>query len=224
MDPAMPSLKLEPSQSLAQKVASRLRQAIIEGEFPPGAVIAEEMLAQSFGISRTPVREALNQLQLQGLVVIRPQVGSFVFSPDAGDIAMLCEFRAILEPQAARLAYRNDRSGTLAELETVIGEMEKAVAAKDKVAYGRADTAFHEAFVNHCGNRYVEDSYRLVAGRVAALRTNYSAPIDVQTPRSFKEHRAFVELFEKGDFEEFDRLMRIHVTDTAKTYTAALRL
>jgi DNA-binding GntR family transcriptional regulator len=64
----------------------------------------------------------------------------------------------------------------------------------------------------------------LVAGRVAALRTNYSAPIDVQTPRSFKEHRSFVELFEKGEFDEFDRLMQAHVTGTAKTYTAALRL
>jgi DNA-binding GntR family transcriptional regulator len=220
----MPSLKLEPSQSLAQKVAARLRQAIIEGEFTPGAVIAEEMLAQSFGVSRTPVREALNQLQLQGLVVIRPQVGSFVFSPDAEDIAMLCEFRLIIEPRAARLAYRHDRAGTLANLETIIGKMEKAVMAEDKVAYGRADTAFHETFVSHCGNRYVQEAYGLVAGRVAALRTNYSAPIDVQTPRSFEEHRSFVKLFEKGEFEEFDRLMQTHVTDTAKTYTAALRL
>src|SRR5919112_2312668 len=134
----MPSLKLEPSQSLAQKVAARLRQAIVEGEFPPGAVVAEEMLAQSFGVSRTPVREALNQLQLQGLIVIRPQVGSFVFSPDAEDIAMLCEFRLILEPRAARLAYRNDQAGTLADLETVLSDMKKALEAKDKVAYGRA--------------------------------------------------------------------------------------
>jgi DNA-binding GntR family transcriptional regulator len=220
----MPSLKIEPSQSLAQKVAARLRQAIIEGEFPPGAVIAEEMLAQSFGVSRTPVREALNQLQLQGLVVIRPQVGSFVFSPDAEDIATLCEFRLILEPQAARLAYRNDRAGTLADLKAVMGEMENAVKAKDKVAYGHADTAFHDTFINHCSNRYVQEAYRLVAGRIAALRTNYSAPIDVQTPRSFKEHSSLVKLFEQGDLEEFDRLMKTHVTGTAKTYTAALRL
>jgi DNA-binding GntR family transcriptional regulator len=156
--------------------------------------------------------------------VIRPQVGSFVFSPDADDIAMLCEFRLILEPRAARLAYRHDRAGTLADLERVMDEMEKAVKAKDKVAYGHADTAFHDTFVNHCGNRYVQEAYGLVAGRVAALRTNYSAPIDVQTPRSFEDHRAFVELFENGDFEAFDRLMQTHVTGTAKTYAEALRL
>ena len=87
----------------------RLREAIIDGEFALGAVISEEMIAQSFGVSRTPVREAMGQLQLQGLVVIRPQVGSFVFTPSADDIQALCAFRIIIEPKAAELAYQGGR-------------------------------------------------------------------------------------------------------------------
>lgn len=218
----MQSFKLDPPKSLAQKVAARLRQAIIEGELPLGAVIAEETLAQSFGVSRTPVREALNQLQLQGLVVIKPQVGSFVFSPDAQDIATICQFRIILEPKAAELAYHHDRDGALAELAVAISDMERALQAKDNVAYGRADTALHEAFFNHCGNRYLQEAYRLVAGRVAALRTNLSAPIDVQTPRSFEEHRAILESFRAGDFSRLATLMTAHVTGSGQTYARAL--
>lgn len=218
----MQSFKLDPPKSLAQKVVGRLRQAIIEGELPLGAIIAEETLAQSFGVSRTPVREALNQLQLQGLVVIRPQVGSFVFSPDAEDIATICQFRIILEPKAAELTYRHDRDGAVADIRAAIAGMERALIARDNVAYGHADTAFHEAFFNHCGNRYLQESYRLVGGRIAALRTNLSAPIDVQTPQSFEEHCSLLGFFEAGDFASLEALMTSHINGSTQAYANAL--
>ncbi|PZO01329.1 MAG: GntR family transcriptional regulator [Hyphomicrobiales bacterium] len=218
----MKSFKLDPPKSLAQQVVGRLSQAIIEGELPLGSIIAEEMLAQSFGVSRTPVREALNQLQLQGLVVIRPQVGSFVFSPDAQDIATICQFRIIIEPKAAELAHHHDRDAAVADIGAAIAGMERALKARDNVAYGQADTAFHEAFFNHCGNRYLQESYRLVGGRIAALRTNLSAPIDVQTPRSFEEHRSLLRLFQAGDFAGLEALMSSHINGSSQTYVNAL--
>ena len=89
-----------------------------------------------------------------------------------------------------------------------MNEMEKALAAKDNVSYGRADTALHEALFAHCGNRYMVESYRLVAGRVAALRTNLSSPIDVQTPMSFQEHGKLVMSFAQGDFAALESLHR----------------
>jgi DNA-binding GntR family transcriptional regulator len=137
----MKSFKLDAPKSLSQRVMLRLRQAIIDGEFELGAVIPEEMIAQSFGVSRTPVREAMGKLQSQGLVVIRPQVGCFVFTPSAADISALCTFRSIIEPKAAELAYRQDRAGAVAAMGSAIAEMEQALSAKDNVAYGRADTA-----------------------------------------------------------------------------------
>ena len=130
----MKPFKLDTPKSLAQRVVLRLREAIIDGEFALGAVISEEMIAQSFGVSRTPVREAMGQLQLQGLVVIRPQVGSFVFTPSAEDIEALCAFRIIIEPKAAELAYRHDRTGAVAAMEMAIARMQQALAAKDHVA------------------------------------------------------------------------------------------
>src|SRR4029453_361585 len=106
----MKSFKLETPKSLSQKVMLRLRQAIIEGELKLGAVIAEEMLAQSFGASRPPVREAMSLRQARGLVVVKPQVGSFVFTPSAADIVELCTFRILIEPKAAHIPYRPGRT------------------------------------------------------------------------------------------------------------------
>ena len=220
----MKSLKLDTPKSLAQRVMLRLRQGIIDGEFALGAAISEEMVAQSFGVSRTPVREAMGQLQAQGLVMIRPQVGSFVFTPSATDIAELCAFRIVIEPKAAELAFAHDRAGAVVAMESAIAKMEQALAAKDNVAYGRADTAIHDALFSHCGNRYLQESYQLVSGRVAALRTNLSAPVDVQTPESFEQHRTLLRLFERGDFVGFEKLMTTHITSSGLTYARALQI
>jgi DNA-binding GntR family transcriptional regulator len=220
----MRSLKLDTPKSLSQRVMQRLRQAIIEGEFTLGAAISEEMVANSFGVSRTPVREAMGLLQAQGLVVIRPQVGSFVFTPSAEDINALCTFRIALEPRAAELAYRCDRDGAAAAMSDAIAAMEPAVAAKDNIAYGRADAAFHEALFGHCGNRYLAESYQLVSGRVAALRTNLTSPIDVRTRTSFDEHRKLLDLFARGDLAAFEELMTTHITNSGLVYARALKV
>src|SRR3954462_2966118 len=126
----MRSLKLDAPKSLSQRVVQRLRQAIIDGEFALGAAISEEMVANAFGVSRTPVREAMGQLQAQGLVVIRPQVGRFVFTPSADDITALCTFRITLEPKDAGLAFRHARDAATAARNDAIAAMEPAVAAR----------------------------------------------------------------------------------------------
>ena len=220
----MKSFKLDTPKSLSQKVMLRLRQAIIEGELELGSIIAEEMLAQSFGVSRTPVREAMSLLQAQGLVVVKPQVGSFVFTPSAADIVELCTFRVLIEPKAAELAHGHDRDGSLKALTAAVADMKQAVAAKDTLAYGSADTTFHDALFVHCGNHYLMQSYQLIAGRIAALRTNLSSPIDVQTPASFDQHRELLDLFERGKFEGFTKLMTLHITNSGHAYARALEV
>lgn len=216
-------LKIEAPKSLATLVAQRLREAIIDGEFALGEMIPEETLASSFGVSRTPVREALNQLQLAGLVVIRPQRGSYVFEPTEFDIAAICEFRCLLEPRAAELAYRNAREATAAALQAAIREMEEARAARDAVRYGRADTRLHEAFFEHCGNPYMQAAYATAATKIATLRTHLSAPADVLRAAGFEQHSKLLALFRAGEFAEFEALMRTHVTGTRNSYVASLK-
>jgi len=217
------TFKIDPPKSRAALVAQRLRDAIIDGEFGLGEMIPEEMLASSFGVSRTPVREALNQLQGLGLVVVRPQRGSYVFEPSEEDISALCEFRAVIEPAAARLAWHHARDATLATLEEAVADMTAAHKQKNTVRYSRADTRLHEAFVQHCGNPYLQFSYAAAGPRFAALRTHLGAAADVLNPRGLKEHRQLLDLFRKGDFTAFDALMLAHVTSTRDNYVASLK-
>jgi len=215
--------KIDTPKSLASRVAERLREAIIDGEFALGAMIPEETLATQFGVSRTPVREALNQLQLQGLVVVRPQRGSYVFEPSEADIAAICEFRCVVEPRAAELAWHHDRDATVAALQAAIDEMEAARAARDAVRYGRADTRLHEAFFEHCGNPYMQAAYATAATKIATLRTHLSAPADVLHTHGFEQHTRLLALFRDGDFAAFEALMRLHVTGTRDNYTSSLK-
>jgi DNA-binding GntR family transcriptional regulator len=215
--------KLDTPKSLASRVAERLREAIIDGEFALGAMIPEEQLATQFGVSRTPVREALNQLQLQGLVIVKPQRGSYVFAPTEADIEAICQFRCVVEPSAAELAWQHDRDGTSATLRAAIAEMEQARKARDAVRYGRADTRLHEAFFDHCGNPYMQAAYATAAVKIATLRTHLSAPADVLHPRGFEQHSKLLALFEAGDFQAFRTLMDTHVTGTRDNYVNRLK-
>jgi DNA-binding GntR family transcriptional regulator len=215
--------KIDTPKSLASQVAERLREAIIDGEFALGAMIPEESLATQFGVSRTPVREALNQLQLQGLVVVRPQRGSYVFEPSEADIAAICEFRCVVEPSAAELAWQHGRAATVAALQGAIAEMEAARAARDALRYGRADTRLHEAFFDHCGNPYLQAAYATAATKIATLRTHLSAPADVLHTDGFKQHTRLLALFEAGDFVAFGALMALHVTGTRDNYLNSLK-
>ena len=216
--------KLDTPKSLASRVADRLREAIIDGEFGLGAMIPEEQLATQFGVSRTPVREALNQLHLQGLVVVKPQRGSYVFAPTEADVSAICQFRCVLEPSAAELAWQNDREGTAIALKAAIAEMEAARDTRDAVRYGRADTRLHEAFFEHCGNPYMQTAYATAAVKIATLRTHLSAPADVLHTRGFEQHSRLLSLFEAGDFGRFRALMQEHVTGTRDAYVQRLKL
>jgi len=218
-----PSFKIETPKSLATIVAQRLREAIIDGQFALGAMIPEETLAASFGVSRTPVREALNQLQQLGLVNIRPQRGSYVFEASEADIEALCEFRFVMEPRAAELAWRHDREATLQDLSAAVADMAAARKQKDAVRYSRADTRLHEAFVQHCGNPYLQAAYATAGAKIAALRTHLSAPADVLRPLGFEQHTRLLELFRAGDFRAFEALMREHVIGTRDSYVASLK-
>jgi DNA-binding GntR family transcriptional regulator len=221
---AAPTFKIETPKSLGTLVAQRLRDAIIDGQFALGAMIPEETLAASFGVSRTPVREALNQLQLIGLVNVRPQRGSYVFEVTEADLAALCEFRCVIEPRAAELAWQHERAATIESLAAALAEMSAARKQKDAVRYSRADTRLHEAFVHHCGNPYLQAAYATAGAKIAALRTHLSAAADVLHPAGFEQHKRLLELFKAGDLKAFEALMREHVTGTRNAYLANLKV
>lgn len=212
---------IEMPKSLTEIVAQRVRQAIIDGEFALGQMISEETLAESFGVSRTPVRDALTLLQTTGLVDIRSKRGSFVFQPDEKDVQAICDFRAMLELHGARLSRALQREATVAGLQAIFQQMQAAIAADDDVAYGRCDSAFHEALFAHCGNSYVVNSYALVSGKIAALRTHMSRQFSNARSVSMEEHAQIIQCLDSGDFAQLEILINGHVGRTVEAFRLA---
>ena len=210
-------------QSLAATVAERLRQAIIDMELPLGSELSEVGLAEKLGVSRTPVREALSLLQLQGMVTIIPQRGSYVFFPTEQDLIDVCEYRIVIEQRAVSFSLARARDATLAVLRESLAAMEAARAAKDAVAYSRADTLFHEAFIKNCRNRYLQEGYALAAGPIATLRAHLSVPLAGVQDRSFVEHQAIAKGFAQGDVVAMDTLLVRHILGTRESYVQALQ-
>jgi DNA-binding GntR family transcriptional regulator len=210
------SLRIEQPQPLTALVTERLKQAIIDGEFHLGEILSEDRLAALFGVSRSPVREALKALEFAGLVEVRPKRGSFIFDPSIEDVEELCEFRLIAETQACRLSMRRAPEALPAALDAVVETMRQSLASGDDRGYARADTAFHKAFFAFCGNRLMQDAYQLAEARIATIRTILTAPNKEQRELSFSEHRMIAEALRKGDWDRFHALMEEHVGRTLR--------
>jgi DNA-binding GntR family transcriptional regulator len=215
------NLKIDVPKSLTEMVIARLEQAIVDGEFGLGEPISEITLATSFGVSRTPVRDALAALQRGGLVTILNKKGSYVFKPTAEDAAALCEYRLVLETKGIQLSHERAKPEALKAMRESLALME-AVMTGNAVAYGRADTRFHQTFLEFCGNSYLVEAYQLAGAKVAALRTHLTAHMVERRVESFKEHLAMIECFAAGDLDRMTAVLTRHIDRTSHIYVEAL--
>jgi len=220
--PRIASLSLEQPRSLSEQVAEKLKNAIVEGRFSFGENISEEKLAAAFGVSRTPVRDALNALQFTGLVEVRPKRGSYVFSPTAEEIRHLWQFREILEREACRLALETDAAALIGDLTAVHEQMLPERDALDGSAFARLDVAFHRCFFDHCGNTYLVESYNLAAARIATIINRSVRISGFDRRRSHEEHQMMIESLKAGDLARFDAVLKAHLKGTLDAVTGNL--
>jgi DNA-binding GntR family transcriptional regulator len=213
---------IERSVSLAQIAVSRLREAIVNGDLALGAPISERALAERLAISKTPVREALAQLKLEGLIRIVPQRGAFVFTLSAQEVVEICEVRQSLEASAMRYALERHPDRLLADLGRVVSEMIAARARGDVRAYLAADTDYHQCFFRHCGNGFMADAYGMFVGKIAALRTHLAGK-PRHTEKSFAEHKRMLGLLRDGNLPEALGTLDTHIGRTKTTYAAEIK-
>lgn len=215
-------VSMQKPPSLAALVAQNIKEAIIGARLQLGEALSEDKIAAAMEVSRTPVREALNMLQLQGLIDILPKTGSFVFLPSVQDIAELADYRSMLELQGASFALERDPQAWLKELKAAVAAMAKAGAAKDPTAYARADDQFHLAAFNHCHNRYLSDAYNGVAGRIAALRCHLAGPLKLYQTKTYEEHQEILDAVAERDSKTLRKLVKNHIDVMRENYIRAL--
>lgn len=216
------SLLLREPRSLSDQVARKLEDAIVAGRFAFGENISEEKLAAAFGVSRTPVRDALNTLQFVGLVEVRPKRGSYVFNPTAAEIDQLWQYREILEREACALALQADPASLLADLRTTFDEMQSTHDKADIAGHAHLETAFHSLFFVHCGNAYLTDAYNLGAARIATIITLSNRTNGAGRQSSLEEHSTMLDSLAAHDLPRFNDTLTAHMRRTLVAATADL--
>ncbi len=140
-----------------EQAYERLKEWIIYSEFKPGTVLSERELAECLGISRTPLREILQRLQYQRLIVIRPRKGIFVAPIDFFTLRDIFETRLPLERSVAVLATQRINAGQMEALEGLVAAMREAQAAGDLKRQIRLDQSFHETLAEAAGNHVLAE-------------------------------------------------------------------
>ncbi len=202
--------RLQPRKSLSEQVAEALAQEISEGRLRLGQMLSETRIAEDLGVSRTPVREAFSHLEFRGLLLTKPQSGTYVFDPSQADIDELFDMRGVLELKgftASQLAARSELSGTLMQF----GEqMEDAFRANDAAAYAQLDNRFHESFVGFSGNRLLASLYEPISLKIRAL-TNNGLVKSILDEAGHAEHLAIARKFSQNQFQEAKDIATRHM-------------
>nr|WP_319515462.1 GntR family transcriptional regulator [uncultured Cohaesibacter sp.] len=210
--------EIERPPSLSDIATEKLRAAISEGEFALGEALSEQKLADRLNISKTPIRHALAQMKVEGLVDVIPQKGTFVFTLSGTDLERFSEYRHILETAALRLAFERNRDGLVSELASIWEKMEEAKKIDKRSHYLDLDLQFHRAMFELCDNHYLSESYRLIEAKVSAIRT-YLGRDRIQTTKSFEEHGEMIEVLRDGKIEAAINILDFHIGRYHRTFS-----
>ncbi|MFF7729376.1 GntR family transcriptional regulator [Streptomyces sp. NPDC008001] len=205
-----PARRMPQRHSVRGQVLTALRKALVSGELIPGEVYSGPALGERFGVSATPVREAMQQLALEGAVEVVPNRGFRVATRTARDLAELAEVRAMLEVPALLRLVRTVPAAGWAGLRPLAEAACSAAATGDFALYADADRAFHRALLALAGNR------QLVAVADELHRRAQWAPVPGRPPRAADlvadaaEHLALLEALCAQDAERAEALVRAH--------------
>ncbi|WP_448262418.1 GntR family transcriptional regulator [Microbacterium aurum] len=196
----------------SDSLLDRVRRLVVSGAVEPGQLLPEIALAEEFEVSRTPIREALKQLEREGLVEIRPRVGTFVRKPTGREIVELFQLKESLEGLAAGLMARRGDVPELRRLERNIELENEAVRADDHVAYGDLVHDFHSLLVAGADNHKLSEHYELLMNQLAYHRI---VSRTIQQPgrlsASQHEHQAIVTAIRSKDPLAAELAARQHV-------------
>jgi DNA-binding GntR family transcriptional regulator len=205
-----------PATSRRQQVVDLLRDEIITGQLEPGQQLKQDVLCREFEVSPAPVREALRQLESEGLVTHRPNHGVFVAEITADDLlGLLLPVRLAIENHAVPVAAERLGPGGLAELEAIVEAMRAAAADRDLALLNELDVRFHELTVRASGSAQALQLWRSVQPRIRAqiyrLAPRHSDPEEIVL-----EHRELLDAIRADSPGRLRQLLEEHVIGSAR--------
>ena len=197
---------IERHQTLREKILETIREAILRGALKPGEKVAEPELAERFGISRTPIREAFRQLESEGYLTVIPRKGAVVTALSERDVEEFYAIKSILEGYAARMAASNLSVKDIDRLEAINDRLEQLARVGDVKTFFRVHNEFHELFIRAAGNEKLLELIGQLLMKFNRLRmASLSLPGRMEI--SVNEHKKILEAFKSNDGEKANQLV-----------------
>lgn len=214
-------VNLDSYKPLRDLVLEAIREAIIDGTLKPRERLMEIQLAEELGVSRTPIREALRKLELEGFIVMVPRKGAYVADISVKDITDVFEIRAALEGLAAVLAAERITNEELEEMERLLAEKAEAISKGDLERLVEADTKFHEAIYKASRNEKLAAIINNLREQIQRYRaTSLAHPGRMQ--HSLEEHRSIVEAIQSRDINLARQVAQDHIENAENSTLEAI--
>ncbi len=214
-------IRLDSYKPLRELVFENVRQAIVKGVFAPGERLMEIQMADELGVSRTPVREAIRKLELEGFVVMIPRRGTYVANLSIKDINDVYEIRTSLDVLAAGLAAERIEPEEIAELNRLLLEISNASKHNDMEAIVKLDTDFHDVLYKASRNERLRNIINNLREQITGIR-GVSMRYPGRMADTIEEHRALVDSIASRDSEKAQAAARIHLENAEHTLLTAM--
>ena len=216
------SMQMNDFLPLRDVVFNTLRQAILTGELKPGERLMEIHLANKLGVSRTPIREAIRKLELEGLVTMIPRRGAEVAQITEKSMNDVLEIRRALDALCVELACERITEEDLGRLKQACEAFEAAVRTKDIKKVAKADVELHDIIVQATGNQRLVQLINNLSEQMYRYRFEYIKDIS-QHQQLIDEHRMIYESIVKKDKEAASQAAHVHIDNQKKAIIAQIR-
>lgn len=221
-EPRLEPIQLDNYKPLREVVFESLREAIISGRLKPSERLMEAQLAEELGVSRTPVREAIRKLELEGFVAMVPRKGAYVSGISLKDIVDVFEIRAALEALAAGLAAERITEEELDQMERYLFKAFEASDEDDLTAFVAVDTGFHELIYKASRNQRLFQIVTLLQEQIQRFRT-----VSLSQPGRFRdaieEHRQLIEAISERNVELAQSLAKEHIENAEQSMLQSIK-
>ena len=203
-------LQIEQYKPLRDIVFETLRKAILDGDLKPGERVMEVQLAEELGVSRTPVREAIRKLELEGLLVMVPRKGAYVADISIKDVLSVLEIRASLEGLGASLAAERITEEEVERLKVSAKEFEAMHEANDRDGMVEKDTEFHSILLSASRNNKLLEIVEGLSDYVQRFRVIYFTEYS-DSKNIMEEHRKILEAIDERDIDKANKAAQDHI-------------
>ena len=222
MEKRLSPVQLENYKPLREIVLEALKDAIVNGKLKPGERLMEQQVAEELGVSRTPVREAIRKLEIEGFIIIIPRKGAYVSDISLKDIAQVFEVRAAMEALAAGLAAQRIADDQMEKLERKLVEVKNAVDNSDLDNIIQFDTDFHEIIYDASRNDRLVQILNNLREQIQRYRTaSLASPGRLKD--TLREHQELVDAISTRNVALAQKVAKEHIENAENTILEAFK-